>query len=56
MKQLTTDQINHIDYVLRNDYSFEDFDDLRIELLDHISTDVEFMMEENTVTFEEALP
>lgn len=56
MKQLTTDQINHIDYVLRNDYSFEHFDDLRIELLDHIATEVEFMMEENTVTFEEGLP
>ena len=56
MKQLTTDQINHIDFVLRNDYSFEHFDDLRIELLDHIATEVEFMMEENTVTFEEALP
>ena len=56
MKQLTTDQINHIDYVLRNDYSFEHFDDLRIELLDHIATDVELLMEENAIDFEEALP
>lgn len=56
MKQLTTDQINHIDYVLRNDYSFEQFDDLRIELLDHIATDVELLMGENAITFDEALP
>lgn len=56
MKQLTTDQINHIDYVLRNDYSFEQFDDLRIELLDHIATDVELLMGENEITFDEALP
>src|SRR5690606_4154035 len=56
MKKLTTDQINHIDYVLRNDYSFDDFEDLRIELLDHIATDVELMMEENAIAFEEALP
>lgn len=55
MKQLTTDQINHIDYVLRNDYSFEDFEDLRIELLDHIASDVEILMEENAITFDEAL-
>ena len=53
---LTTDQINHIDYVLRNDYSFEQFDDLRIELLDHIATDVELSIAENVITFEEALP
>ena len=56
MKQLTTEQINHIDYVLRNDYSFEQFDDLRIELLDHIATDVELSIAENVITFEEALP
>ena len=55
MKQLTTDQINHIDYVLRNNYSFEDFDDLRVELLDHIASDVETLMENNSISFEEAL-
>ena len=55
MKQLTTDQINHIDYVLRNDYSFEYFDDLRVELLDHIASDVEALMETNSISFEEAL-
>lgn len=54
--QLTTDQINHIDYVLRNDYSFEYFDDLRVELLDHIASDVETLMENNSISFEEALP
>lgn len=53
--QLTTDQINHIDYVLRNDYSFEYFDDLRVELLDHIASDVEALMETNSISFEEAL-
>lgn len=56
MKQLTTDQINHIEFVLRNDYSFEHFDDLRIELLDHIASDVEVLMENNSISFEEALP
>lgn len=54
--QLPTDQINHIDYVLRNDYSFEYFDDLRVELLDHIASDVEALMETNSISFEEALP
>ena len=54
--QLITDQINHIDYVLRNDYSFEYFDDLRVELLDHIASDVEALMETNSISFEEALP
>lgn len=53
--QLPTDQINHIDYVLRNNYSFEDFDDLRVELLDHIASDVETLMENNSISFEEAL-
>ena len=54
--QLPTDQINHIDYVLRNDYSFEYFDDLRVELLDHIASDVEVLMENNSISFEDALP
>jgi len=54
--QLPTDQINHIDYVLRNDYSFENFDDLRVELLDHIASDVEALMENNSISFEDALP
>lgn len=54
--KLTTDQINHIDYVLRNDYSFEHFDDLRIELLDHIASDVELEMQENDILFDDALP
>ena len=56
MKQLTKDQINHIDYVLRKDYSFDHFEDLRFELLDHIASDVELLMEENAIAFEEALP
>lgn len=55
MGKLTIKQINHIDYVLRNDYSFEDFDDLRIELLDHIATEVEGLLENEPITFEEAL-
>ena len=54
--QLPTDQINHIDYVLRNDSSFENFDDLRVELLDHIASDVEALMENNSISFEDALP
>lgn len=53
---LTANQINHIDYVLRNDYSFEHFDDLRIELLDHIASNVEQLIDEHSITFEEALP
>lgn len=53
---LTTDQIDYIDYVLRNDYSFEKFDDLRIELLDHIASDVESLMENKQISFEAALP
>ena len=46
--KLSTEQINHINYVLRNDYSFEHFDDLRVELLDHIASDVELSIEKNS--------
>lgn len=53
---LTTQQINYVDYVLKKQYTFEYFDDLRIELLDHIASDVELLMENNSITFEEALP
>jgi len=53
---LTTEQINYIDYVLRNDYSFESFDDLRVELLDHIASDVELEMQNTNISFDDALP
>lgn len=56
MNKLTAEQINHIDYVLKNDYSFEHFDDLRIELLDHMASDVELLMQNENLSFEEALP
>lgn len=54
MKQLTTEQTNYIDYVLRNDYSFEYFDDLRIELLDHIATEIEEVIQNNNISFDDA--
>lgn len=54
--KLTTDQINHIDYVLKKQYTFENFEDLRIELLDHISSDVELEMQNDNMNFDDALP
>lgn len=53
--KLSAEQIQHIDYVLSKHYSFEDFDDVRIELVDHISTDVESEMKNNQIVFEDAL-
>src|SRR5690606_33993418 len=37
-------------------YTFERFDDLRIELVDHISSDVEHLMQNKSLSFEDALP
>lgn len=54
--KLTTDQINYIDYVLKKLYTFENFEDLRIELLDHISSDVELEMQNDNMNFDDALP
>ena len=54
--KLSTDNINYIDYVLQKYYTFERFDDLRIELVDHISSDVEHLMQNKNLSFEDALP
>lgn len=52
--KLTTDQINYIDYVLKKQYTFENFEDLRVELLDHIASDVELEMQNNNMSFDNA--
>ncbi len=54
--KLTTEQIKQIDYILSKHYSFENFDDLRIELLDHIASDVELEMQYDNMSFDNALP
>jgi len=54
--KLTTDQINYIDYVLKKQYTFENFEDLRVELLDHIASDVELKMQSDNMSFDDALP
>lgn len=54
--KLSTDNINYIEYVLQKYYTFEYFDDLRIELVDHISSDVEHLMQNKSLSFEDALP
>lgn len=54
--KLSTDQINYIDYVLKKQYTFENFEDLRVELLDHIASDVELEMQNNNMSFDKALP
>lgn len=53
--KLSAEQIQNIDYVLSKHYSFENFEDLRIELVDHISTDVEVEMNNYKLTFDDAL-
>lgn len=54
--KLSADNINYIEYVLQKHYTFEYFDDLRIELVDHISSDVEHLMQNKNLSFEDALP
>lgn len=53
--KLTKDQIEEVDYVLRKHYTFENFDDLRTELVDHIASDVELLMQNEKLSFDEAL-
>ena len=54
--KLTAEQIQQIDYTLRKHYTFEKFDDVRMELLDHIASDVEVEMNTDQLSFENALP
>ena len=53
--KLTKDQIEEVDYVLRKHYTFENFDDLRTELIDHIASDLELLMQNEKLSFDEAL-
>lgn len=54
--KLSAEQIEYVDYVLNEHYSFKNFDDVRIELVDHISTDVEAEMKNNQmILFDDAL-
>jgi len=53
--KLSEEQLNSIDYVLKNYYAFEKFDDVRIELLDHIASEVENEMNNNHLLFDSAL-
>jgi len=53
--KLTKDQIEEVDYVLRKHYTFENFDDLRVELVDYIALDVELLMQNENLSFDEAL-
>lgn len=54
--KLSVEQIAYVDYVLSKHYSFENFEDLRIELLDHIVSDVELEMQNDNMSFDNALP
>ena len=54
--KLSAEQIEYVDYVLSEHYSFKNFDDVRTELVDHISTDVEAEMKNNQmILFDDAL-
>ena len=54
--KLSAEQIEYVDYILSEHYSFKNFDDVRIELVDHISTDVEAEMKNNQmILFDDAL-
>lgn len=53
--KLSLEEIQSIDYVLSKHYSFENFDDVRIELVDHMATDVEAEMNNNQMLFDDAL-
>lgn len=52
--KLTTEQIQIIETALNDKCNFKDFDDVRIELVDHIATEIEQELETNTNSFEQA--
>lgn len=52
-KKLTTEQIAYIDETLV--LNGLNFDDLKIEATDHIASEIEVLMKENTLSFEENL-
>ena len=54
--KLSLEEIKQIDYVLKKQYTFENFEDLRVELLDHIASDVELEMQSDNMSFDDALP
>src|SRR5690606_22477947 len=52
--KLTTEQIQIIETALNEKCNFKDFDDVRIELVDHIATEIEQELETNAYSFEQA--
>lgn len=52
--KLTTEQIQIIETALNEKCNFKDFDDVRIELVDHIATEIEQELETNVYSFEQA--
>lgn len=52
--KLTVEQIQIIETALNDKCNFKDFDDVRIELVDHIATEIEQELETNTNSFEQA--
>lgn len=52
--KLSAEQIQIIDTALYKKCNFKDFDDVRLELVDHIATEIEREIETNLYSFEEA--
>src|SRR5690606_163862 len=52
--KLSAEQIDFIETALIEKCNFKDFDDVRIELVDHIATEIEQELETNTNSFEQA--
>ena len=55
MKQLTNQELLVIENTLNEKYHFNNFDDLRLEIQDHISVQIEELINSENIPFNEAL-
>ncbi len=54
MKQLTFQRIQFIENALIEKCNFKDFDDVRLEVVDHIASEIEEDLQNNQTTFDQA--
>lgn len=54
MKQLTTEQLQFIENALIDKCNFKYFDDVRLEVVDHIASEIEEEIQNNNISFDQA--
>src|SRR5574344_1829717 len=54
MKQLTTEQLQFIENALIDKCNFKYFDDVRLEVVDHIASEIEEEIQNNNISFNQA--